>query len=177
MRLVAFLRAVNVGGRTVTMQRLKASFEALALENVSTFIASGNVIFDSRRGAAALERAIEAQLERDFGFSVTTMIRSIAELRDIQAVVAERVRPEPAVGVHVGFLKSDPVRTGIPLVTALSNDVDRLAVHGRELYWLAGKGMGQSTVSAARLEKLLATAATLRNLNTVDRIVGKFGNG
>ena len=177
MRFVAFLRAVNVGGRTVKMERLKACFETLALDNVSTFIASGNVIFDARRAAPRLEQALEAQLERDFGFGVTTMIRSIEELRDVQRVVAKRVRPEPGVGLHVGFLKSDPVTAGIPLVVALSNDVDRLAVHGREVYWFAGNGMGQSTVSAAKLERLLATAVTFRNVNTVDRIVEKFGNG
>lgn len=177
MRFVAFLRAVNVGGRTVKMERLKACLEALALAKVSTFIASGNVVFDSRRGAPSLEQAIETQLEREFGFRVTTMIRTIEELRGVQKVVAERVRPQPGVGLHVGFLKSDPATAGIPLVEALSNDVDRLSLHGRELYWFAGNGMGQSTVSAAKLERLLATAVTFRNVNTVDRIVEKFGNG
>lgn len=177
MRFVAFLRAVNVGGRTVKMDRLKASFEALGLDNVATFIASGNVVFDTRRPAPAVEGAVEAQLEAEFGFAVGTMIRSIEELRDVQKVVAQRVRPEPGVGLHVGFLKTDPVPSGIPRVAALSNDVDRLALYGRELYWFAGKGMGQSTVSAAKLERVLGTAATFRNVNTIDRIVTKFGNG
>lgn len=177
MRQVAFLRAVNLGGRTVKMERLKASFEALALDNVATFIASGNVVFDSRRSAPALERAIEAQLERDFGFAVTTMIRSMKHLRDVQTLVATRIRPQPDVGLHVGFLKDDPAEEGIGKVVALSNEIDRLAVHGRELYWLAANGLGQSTLSAAKFEKLLTTAATFRNLNTIDRIVARFGNG
>ena len=56
-RCVAFLRAVNVGGRTVKMEALRAAFEALGFEPVQTFIASGNVIFETRaRGLAALER-------------------------------------------------------------------------------------------------------------------------
>jgi hypothetical protein len=50
-------------------------------------------------------------------------------------------------------------------------------VHGRELYWFAGRGVGQTTVSAARLETLLATRVTFRNVNTIDRIVQKFTNG
>jgi uncharacterized protein (DUF1697 family) len=177
MRQVAFLRAVNLGGRTVKMERLKTSFEALALDNVATFIASGNVIFDSRRRAPALERAIEAQLERDFGFTVTTMIRSMGHLRDVQTLVATRIRPQPGVSLHVGFLKTDPAREGIGLVMGLSNDIDRLAAYGRELYWFAARGVGQSTLSAANFEKLLGTAVTFRNLNTIDRIVARFGNG
>ena len=63
------------------------------------------------------------------------------------------------------------------MFTALSNEFVRLVVDGRELYWLAGRGIGQSTVSAAKFEKLLGTAATFRNLTTIDRIVARFGNG
>ena len=177
MRHVAFLRAVNVGGRTVKMDRLKASFDALDLASVTTFIASGNVVFDSRRGAGALEPAIEARLERDFGFTVTTMIRSIDELRAIQAYVAAEVWPLSDAGLHVGLLKAAPVPAAAAAAAGLSNDIDQLRVHGRELYWFAGRGVGQTTVSAARLEKLLATRVTFRNVNTIDRIVQKFTNG
>ena len=178
MRYVAFLRAVNVGTRTIKMDRLKASCEALALANVATVIASGNVVFDSRRGAAALETAVEKRLYEDFGFVVDTMVRSVDELRQVQQHVASRrLAAEPGVSLYVGFLKAPPSKPAAAAVTALSNDVDRISVHGRELYWQAAKGFSESTVTAAKLEKLLATSATLRNLNTVDRIVTKFGNG
>lgn len=177
MRHVAFLRAVNVGGRTVKMDRLKGAFDALDLANVTTFIASGNVVFDSRRGAEALERVIEARLARDFGFSVTTMIRSIDELRAIQAYVAAEVRPLSDAGLHVGLLKAAPLPAAAAAAAGLSNEIDQLRVHGRELYWSAGRGVGQTTVSAARLEKLLATPVTFRNVHTVDRILQKFTNG
>jgi uncharacterized protein (DUF1697 family) len=177
MRYIAFLRAVNLGGRTVKMDRLKASFDALDLDNVATFIASGNVIFDSRRAAAGLERAIEARLERDFGFVVTTMIRSMEQLRMVQQHVATRLQPAPGDSLYVGFLKTAPSAKAASAALALSTAVDRLGVEGRELYWLGARGLGQTTISAARLERLLATPATLRNVNTVDRIVDRFGNG
>lgn len=178
MRYVAFLRAVNVGKRIMKMERLKASCEALDLINVATFIASGNVVFDARRGAAALEAVIEKKLHADFGFVVETMIRSIDQLRDVQShVAAHRLAGEPGVSLYVGFLKSAPEPSSIAAVTALTNEVDRLSVHGRELYWQAARGVSESTVAAGKLEKLLRTPATLRNLNTVDRLVAKFGNG
>lgn len=177
MRLVAFLRAVNVGGRIVKMHRLKTSFEGLALGQVTTFIASGNVVFDSRRGAPALERAIEAQLQADLGFAVTTMIRSIEELREVQRYVSAGLRPDPGANLYVGFLKGTPAKGSVAGVAALSNEADRVTIHGRELYWRSAGGFSKSTLSAARLEKLLGTAATLRNVNTIDRIVEKFGYG
>ena len=68
-RLFAFLRAINVGGHTVTMAELRGQFEALGFSDVETFIASGNVIFTSRaKGGQALERRIEARLHQTLGY-------------------------------------------------------------------------------------------------------------
>ena len=63
MKLVAFLRAINVGGHVVTMETLRKHFGALGLREVETFIASGNVLFDSpERNTAAIERRVETHL-------------------------------------------------------------------------------------------------------------------
>ena len=77
---VAFLRAVNVGGRVVKMTELKKIFEGAGLEDVSTFIASGNVIFASAKPPQKLEPQIQAALQKALGYSVVTMIRSSAEV-------------------------------------------------------------------------------------------------
>ena len=63
IRHIAFLRAINVGGHTVKMDHLRQLFESLGLLNVETFIASGNVIFDSPdENVQALEKQIESHL-------------------------------------------------------------------------------------------------------------------
>ncbi len=68
-KYVAFLRAINVGGHTVKMDYLRGLFEAIGSRNVETFIASGNVIFDSKsKNAPALERRIEKHLEETLGY-------------------------------------------------------------------------------------------------------------
>src|SRR4051812_29802226 len=91
-RLIAFLRAINVGGHNVTMAQLRKEFEALGLKEVETFIASGNVIFTSRAtDLRALERKIEAQLQRALGYEVATFVRTCSEV----AALAE-YRPFPA---------------------------------------------------------------------------------
>ena len=69
----AFLRAINVGGHTVKMDYLRALFEALGFANVETFIASGNVIFETKsKDTNALQREIEKHLHQALGYEVAT---------------------------------------------------------------------------------------------------------
>jgi len=80
-RLIAFLRAINVGGHTVTMEKLRREFEGLGLKDVETFIASGNVIFTARQAdTVALEKKIEARLHKALGYEVATFVRSCEEV-------------------------------------------------------------------------------------------------
>jgi uncharacterized protein (DUF1697 family) len=83
-KFVAFLRAINVGNHTVKMDQLGSLFEELGFANVETFIASGNVIFDSKAtNIKSLERKIDKHLEKSLGYEVTTFIRSVAEIAEI----------------------------------------------------------------------------------------------
>ena len=83
-RYIAFLRAINVGGHTVKMDVLRQQFEALGFANVETFIASGNVIFETTaKNTRTLEKKIEQQLRAALGYEVATFIRTEAELAAI----------------------------------------------------------------------------------------------
>ena len=79
---IAFLRAINLGAsRRVKMERLRAALVDLGYDNVRTYIASGNVFFDSpSRSKAALVKQIEARLEAEFGFAIPAMVRTVAEI-------------------------------------------------------------------------------------------------
>ena len=176
-RYVAFLRAINVGGHIVKMDQLRKLFEAIRFGNVETFIASGNVVFES--GAAdvrKLELQIEKHLLKSLGYAVTTFLRTPAELSAISTFSPfpwKRVTAESTS--YVGFLGAEPDRTKAERIAALSTEVDDLRVHGREVYWLTQGRMTDSNVNYALLEKLLATPATFRNVNTVNRLVAKLG--
>ncbi|MFG2694140.1 DUF1697 domain-containing protein [Kitasatospora sp. NPDC048407] len=92
---IAFLRAINVGGRTVKMDRLRELFAALGLEGVRTYIQSGNVFFRSAEtDRAALTARIEAGLAEGLGYPVPVMLRTVEE---VEAVVAL----DPFAGVEV----------------------------------------------------------------------------
>ena len=177
-RYVAFLRAINVGGHIVKMDELRKLFEALRFANVETFIASGNVIFECVTDVAKLERQIEAHLQKSLGYPVATFLRTPAELQDIS-----RARPFPQnrhtdnCTLYVGFLGKAPDASQCARVLSLSNPVDDLAVVGREVHWLTQKNMSESKISYAVLEKTLATQATFRNVNTVNRLVAKLAGG
>lgn len=175
---VAFLRAINVGGRTVRNDQLRELFEALDLDNVATFIASGNVIFESRaRSARKLEAAIERQLQGALGFVVDTHLRSFQQLAQIAAYEPfPHIVPRPDGGsLLVGFMR-DPATPDLEDAAAsLCSDVDELHVAGRELYWLCRTRLNETRIPGGMVEKALRTAMTTRNINTIRRILAKFG--
>lgn len=171
---VAFLRAINVGGHTVKMDRLRALFEEAGMRDVATFIASGNVIFEAEGKARALERKLEAHLEEALGYPVGVFIRSPEELAHVAtfpAFDAEQV--EGAVSRYVAFLGSAPASDVVKAVQEFSTENHLLRIDGRELYWLGNTLLSQSDVDDRALGKALGTPMTMRNLNTVRRILAK----
>ena len=174
-RVVAFLRAINVGGHTVEMAKLKRLFEQLAFSGVETFIASGNVIFEAPGHApAALEKRIAAHLEKSLGYEVVTFLRTPAELA---AVVSHRAFPRalPGSTLHIGFLGAPPGAAAKRQVLALASDIDDFHVHGRELYWRCAGRFSDSVVSGPKLEKALGQPTTMRKITTVEKLAAKVG--
>ncbi len=106
-RYVAFLRAINVGGHVVKMEALRKLFESMGFQRVETYIASGNVIFDSEaRKTSALEKKIEDQLKTALGYEVGTFLRSIHELTTlVETIPFTAVEIERASTLQVGFLR------------------------------------------------------------------------
>lgn len=174
-KTIALLRAINVGGHTVTMATLKSLFEALGLRSVETFIASGNVIFDTDRPPdAALEAAIADHLGAHLGFPVATFLRTDAELA---AVAACRPFDAPtmaaAAAFNVGFLASPLAPDEVAALARLRTDIDDFATVDREVYWLCRQKQSASTFNNAVFERTLRRQATFRGHNTVARLAAK----
>lgn len=175
---VAFLRAINVGGHTIRMVDLRASFEQLGFEAVETFIASGNVLFDSTEAdGEKLERVIERALEAEYGYPIETFVRSLPEL--VAIVEKDPFHRTDAAGdgrsEFVAFLGRRPTAEAVNRLVALATDDDTFAVVGREAYWLRRGGIGTSKFSAGFLEKTLGMPATLRGLPTIRKLLAKHG--
>jgi uncharacterized protein (DUF1697 family) len=174
---IAFLRAINVGGHTVKMEALRRQFEALGFGNVETFIASGNVIFETTaKNTRSLEKQIEKHLRSALGYEVATFIRTQAEL----AAIAQYQPFSPALlktaqALNVAFL-ADPLDAAAhKKLLALKTDIDDFHVHGREIYWLCKKKQSESTFSNAVLEKTVGRSSTIRGVNTIQKLAAKYG--
>ncbi|HEY5884588.1 MAG TPA: DUF1697 domain-containing protein [Pyrinomonadaceae bacterium] len=176
MKYVAFLRAINVGGHTVKMDHLRSLFESMGFANVETFIASGNVIFESRvKSGAALEKKIEKQLKTALGYEVKTFIRTLDE---VAAVAGFKSFPpkleQPGDVLYVGFMSTTSDVTAVKNLDALADNVNSFRVHEREVYWLRRKSVGESVYSGGIIEKTLKTPVTFRSSTTVKKILAKY---
>ncbi len=172
-KYIAFLRGINVGGHRVKMDHLRELFEALEFANVSTFIASGNVIFDSPgTDAAALERQIEEHLHQSLGYEAHTFVRTPAELASIVACrpfAAEEVE-KPGHSLYVGLLRDVPSGEATRKLLSLRSKMDDFRVLGRELYWLCRGKVTDSVVSWPVVAKTIAMPSTMRNLTTIQKL-------
>ncbi len=173
----AFLRAVNVGGHNVTMERLRGLFEGLGLKGVESFLASGNVVFDGNPGKTrTLEQRIERHLLTSLGYEVRTFIR-----RDHEVGAIARYTPfeesliRSAGAFCVGFL-SDPLQPGArKSLMALASQIDIFHLHEREVFWLCKKRQSESKFSNAVFEKATGSHVTFRGMNTIGRLAAKYG--
>jgi uncharacterized protein (DUF1697 family) len=176
-KYVGFLRAINVGGHTVKMDQLRLLFESLGFLNEETFIASGNVIFESPgKNAKALEKKIERCLHEKLGYHVGTFIRSRVELAAIahyQPFSATKLKAEGS-NLYIAFLAEHPSEEAKKKLLSLSTNVDELHVSAREVYWLCRTSISESAFSGARLEKTLGMQATFRNATTVRKLALKY---
>ena len=181
-RYVAFLRAVNVGGRVVKMDALRGHFEALGLKKVETFIASGNVIFETpSRSDTALRRRIEAGLEEGLGYDVETFLRTDAEVAEVAAVEGSDLFPKKrwaeAFACNVGFLHAPLAKEAVKMLAGFNTDADAFATRGREWYWLTRTRFSESPFFKVPIERRLGVRTTLRKLDTVRKLAAKLPAG
>ncbi|HKK08176.1 MAG TPA: DUF1697 domain-containing protein [Gemmatimonadota bacterium] len=176
-RLAAFLRGINLGGRRVTNEELRAPFESLGLEDVATYRASGNVVFTDPGGERrAIERAIEEALASGMGFDADAFVRGLEDLRRLVDREALADAREEGFRPHVVFLRREPGAEALTALGELESPDDRFLVFGPEVVWLRRGRLSDSAIRTRHLEAALGGAGnTMRNLNTVERIVDKFG--
>jgi len=172
-RYIAFLRAINVGGTTlIKMTDLKRMFESFGLENVETFIQTGNVIFDSDESkASVLEEQIERQLEKAFGKRVQLFVRTT---REVAAMVNScPFIPQDKETAYVAILDQKPDKKSIDALLAFRSDADDFAVIGKDVFCLR-RDREASLISNNFIEKTIGVAGTTRNMTTIKKLAEKY---
>jgi len=172
---ISMLRGINVTGhRMIKMIELKALYESLRFKNVSTYIQSGNVVFQSRSNdPVSIGTTLEKAIEKSFGFPVSVVLRRPAELRKIigrcpflGAMRADESR------LCITFLQSRPkpllIKTMAPMA---ARSTDTYAVIGKEIYLHCPNGYGKTIFSIGFFEKNLKVVATTRNWRTLHTLI------
>ncbi len=169
---IALLRGINVGGKNLLpMKELVALLEGLGLDQVATYIRSGNVVFRHRdTKPSGLADQIQAAIESSHGFTPQVLLLSRDEL---EQAVAANPYPEAEVSpksLHLFFLASAPRNPNLETLDGLKRGGERFELRGKIFYLHAPAGIGRSKL-AQRVERLLGVAGTGRNWRTVCKIL------
>jgi uncharacterized protein (DUF1697 family) len=172
--LISMLRGVNVGPHNrIKMDALRDVYGSLKLEDVRTFIQSGNIIFRTKeKDLPALAKKIQAAIEGKFGFRPEVVLRTTDELRQAIAAspFAKRRDVEPAK-LLITFLIAEPGPEAHSTLVGLKSHPEELHLKGRELYIYFPNGMAKTKLPWSSVEKLLKTAGTARNLNSAIKML------
>jgi uncharacterized protein (DUF1697 family) len=170
---IALLRGINVAGhKPVKMDQLRRAFEALGLEDVKTYVQSGNVVFNApTQTSENLSRKIEEKIRRDFGIAVPVTVKTSVE-------VAGVIRNNPFLQekgidhskLHVTFLSQAPQKAALKMLDAIAKTPDQFRCSGKEIYLYCPNGYGITKLSNNALEKALSVRATTRNWKTVTQL-------
>ena len=169
-RYISILRGINVSGqKAIKMADLKTLYEKLQLENVSTYIQSGNVVFDSP--IKPTNKLIENAIEKRYGFSVPVILRTDKEW--IKIIASNPFAKDPNKDVnkmHIVFLVDNPALTSMDKLEKAKHPSEEYALNGREVFLYCPNGYGKTKLSNTFIEKTLKTTATTRNWKTVNKL-------
>lgn len=170
---VAMLRGINVGGnKKIKMDKLRSSFETLGLQQVKTYIQSGNVVFKTAKiSPVALSGKLENRILGDFGFSVSVISRTADEIgntiSDNPFLNQPGINPEK---FHVAFLSEVPAPAALKKLAELTLAPDQSRCLGKEVYFYFPNGVSGSSLWKHPLGRVLSVEATMRNWKTVNSL-------
>ncbi|MCL2490633.1 MAG: DUF1697 domain-containing protein [Propionibacteriaceae bacterium] len=170
---VLLLRAVNVGGATLPMADLRTMAGELGATDVSTYIASGNLVCTPPGDPALFDRALEAAIQVRFGFFREVISRTPAELQAaLSAYPFDRARPK---WCHIYFLSGTPTPQSIAALQ--SKSPEEVSVIGNDLHVRYRGGVAASKLTTKLIHQTLGVVGTGRNLDTVERLIALAGGG
>jgi len=170
--VVALLRGINVGGnKPVNMPRLRQLLTDLGYTDAQTYLQSGNAVFScAPKVVASAAARLEDAIAVEFGVDCRVIVRTAAEL-------AAAVMADPLVHLlgnpsrHlVGFLAEPPVSDGVELLSKEDFRTDQLRIVGQHLYLWCPNGLTGSPFGKLNFDRILGTAVTMRNWNTVSKL-------
>jgi len=171
-RMVALLRAVNVGGRKLPMADLRALCGELGWADVATYIQSGNVVFTASGNPEAIEKALEAAIAGRFDLVVPVIVRSRAQWAEYPSgnPFAAAAKDEPN-RVMLLLSKAPPARGAEAIIQARAVAGEKVGRAGDALWFHYPQGAGTSKLTPSLIDRAVGSPATARNYNTVTKLM------
>jgi len=171
MTHVALLRGINVGGKAVLpMRELTAIFSAAGATNIRTYIQSGNVLFESPL-PEPLIATVTTEIARIYGYPGRIVLRSAAELESAYKSNPFQKAGTPIETLHVYFLADKPDPAAAKSLDPDRSPGDSFVLRNREIYLHVPNGMARTKLTNAYFDSKLKTTSTVRNWNTVGKLV------
>lgn len=171
-KYVALLRGINVGGNNmIKMETLRETFASVGFENVKSYINSGNLIFETAKtDDGKLAKKIHDAIQNNFGFNISVMVRSMAEIEAIIAKNPFAGQFENHKDMHLFFLNEALTAEQEALLFAQANDNEMFAVIDRHILCLLKMSILDSSVGKGFIDRKLKVATTARNWQTVRKL-------
>ncbi len=177
-RYALLLRGVNVGTKNaLAMAEFRKMLATLGCADVETYVQSGNAVFATKLGEAALTQGIEAALERFMGRPIATTLRSLSQMKAIVDGNPFRATATVPKYLCVTFLSHAPTEAEVAPLHAQSWKPELLEVAGKEIYTWHPNGQARSPLMGALGKLPLRGAVTTRNWNTVVKLLALLGEG
>lgn len=171
-RKVALLRGINVGGKAaVPMIELASVLSQLGCTNVSTYLRTGNVIFDAPRSEGQMEEIMERAIANEFGLSVPVIVKSVEAFSALLLNVpfSDEARSDPS-HVLLYLSKSPPIATAIEGLQAKVTAGEAIIRQGDEIWIHYPDGIGKSKITPTVIDRSIGSPATGRNWNTLVKL-------
>lgn len=170
-RMVALLRAVNVGGRKLPMAELRKLCEGLGWTDVATYIQSGNVVFSADGKPDALEAALEGAIRKAFGYDAPTIVRTAAQWRRYAPAnpFPDAARETPNYLLML-VSKRPPAEGAVAAIQAKAAAGEQVKRAGDAIWIHFPNGSGTSKITPTLIDKAIGSSATSRNYRTIVKL-------
>ena len=171
-RQIVLLRGINLGSRNrVAMPALRELLAAAGLDDVRTYLQSGNVVLSSKLPPERLARECRRQISGGLGLDIDVVVRTRDELAAVVRQNPLRKVADNPKRYQVSFLESEPKAEVVDRLAAATAESERFVVDGREIYAWHPEGIGRSKLWSLLAGKALGVTATARNWTTVMKLL------
>jgi uncharacterized protein (DUF1697 family) len=167
VQYVALLRGINVGGnQKVEMKKLKALFESLDCLNVSTYINSGNVLFESKESQKNLQKTVESSLKKEFGFDIPALVKTKQEIKKIADAIPKTWENDSEQRTDVAYLFKEIDYKEIVNILPIKKEFMDIKYVSGAIIW----NVKRENINQSHLAKIISHKSykfmTVRNVNT-----------